>query len=188
ARPVGDADAGAAMYGVCSACHGPQGEGNQALNAPKIAGMEPWYLQRQIELYQQGVRGADPRDLFGMQMAPMARTLANETVLADVAAYVAALPDTPAAQTIIGDAERGRRLYATCSVCHGRNGEGAWGTNAPRLAGMSDWYLVRQLENFRQDIRGAHVQDFYGAQMGMMADSLRDEQAMNDLIAYINTF
>jgi cytochrome c oxidase subunit 2 len=59
--------------------------------------------------------------------------------------------------------------------------------NAPRAAGMSDWYLARQLENFREGIRGSHSSDFYGFQMGLMAGTARDEQAINDLVAYINT-
>ena len=70
---------------------------------------------------------------------------------------------------------------------HGPAGEGRWGTNAPRLAGMSDWYLVRQLTNFRERIRGGHETDIYGDQMYMIAASLRDEAAINDVVAYINT-
>ena len=52
-----DAAAGKAPYAVCAACHGQQGEGNMAMNAPKIAGMEGWYVRRQIEAFQQGLRG-----------------------------------------------------------------------------------------------------------------------------------
>jgi cytochrome c oxidase subunit 2 len=52
---------------------------------------------------------------------------------------------------------------------------------------MSDWYLKRQLENFQQEIRGQHPNDFYGFQMGLMARTLYGEQEVNDLIAYINT-
>lgn len=59
--------------------------------------------------------------------------------------------------------------------------------NAPRVAGMTDWYIKSQLNNFKQDIRGAHLQDFDGKQMGYMADTLHDEQAINDLVAYINS-
>ena len=55
------------------------------------------------------------------------------------------------------------------------------------MAGMSDWYLAAQLRGFREEWRGEHPQDFYGMQMGFMAKSLHDEQAINDLIAYINT-
>ena len=36
------------------------------------------------------------------------------------------------------------------------------------MAGMTDWYLVRQLQNFKNDVRGSHVSDFYGMQMGFM--------------------
>jgi hypothetical protein len=53
---------------------------------------------------------------------------------------------------------------------------------------MSDWYLARQLKNFRSGIRGAHEQDFYGAQMAAMARVLIDERAPDDIVAYINTF
>ena len=59
--------------------------------------------------------------------------------------------------------------------------------NAPRMAGMTDWYLARQIENFKEGIRGAHPTDFYGFQMSLMAKTLHDEQAVNDLVAYINT-
>ena len=186
-RPVGNAAAGSATYGICAACHGQQGEGNIALNAPKIAGLDPWYFRRQIANYQAGVRGADPRDLFGMQMAPMSRTLANTEAVENVMAHIATLPDNAAEPTIIGDVERGRRTYQTCAVCHGNDGMGRWGTNAPRLAGMSDWFLTRQIANFRDRIRGGHEEDVYGDQMYMMAASLQSEEAIYDVVAYINT-
>jgi len=185
--PRGDPAAGQAAYAVCTACHGAQGEGNPALNAPKIAGQEPWYVKRQIRMYQQRMRGSDERDVFGMQMAPMASTLATEQMLADVAAYIETLPDEPAEDTVFGDPVRGRKLYATCAECHGRDGQGNWSTNAPRLAGMSDWYLRRQLQYFRDGVRGAHPDDLYGLQMAMMAASLRDDRAIDDVVAYINT-
>jgi cytochrome c oxidase subunit 2 len=52
---------------------------------------------------------------------------------------------------------------------------------------MTDWYMARQLQNFKDDVRGSHLQDFYGKQMGFMGRILQDEQAINDVIAYINT-
>ena len=187
ARPVGNATAGAATYGVCAACHGAQGEGNQQLNAPKLAGSSGWYIRRQIGNYQNGLRGADSRDIYGAQMAPMSRTLASPALLENVIAYIETLPDVAPETTISGDVEHGSKLYMSCAVCHGDNGEGRWNTNAPRLAGMSDWYLANQLANFKQRIRGGHADDVYGDQMYMLASSLRDDQAINDVIAYINT-
>ena len=61
-------------------------------------------------------------------------------------------------------------------------------TNAPRLKGMSDWYMVTQLKNFKQGIRGAHAKDMYGPQMASMAAMLTDDRAIDDVVAYINTF
>ena len=76
----------------------------------------------------------------------------------------------------------------TCAACHGADGRGIAATNAPRLKGMSDWYLVTQLKNFRDGVRGGHPQDLYGAQMALMAAMLTDDRAIDDLAAYISTF
>ena len=187
AIPAGDAGVGQAQYAVCAACHGAQGEGNLALNAPKLTGQEGWYIRNQIRAYQSGMRGAHADDVYGQQMAPMAGTLPDDAAINNVVAYLDSLPDTPAEATVTGDAERGEDLYRTCGSCHGKEAEGIWALNAPRMAGMNDWYLVRQLENFKTGVRGAHREDFYGQQMGMMARLLADEQAINDLVAYINT-
>jgi len=181
------AAAGQALYAVCSACHGPQGQGNVALNAPRIGGQEGWYLARQLQHFKQGVRGASDQDVYAKQMIPMAATLPDEAAIRNVAAYISSLPDERSKATLAGDAERGKSLYATCAACHGTAAQGIWSTNAPRLAGMSDWYLARQLHNFQQGIRGGHPQDFYGAQMGMMAKVLPDDRAINDVLAYIHT-
>ncbi len=67
-------------------------------------------------------------------------------------------------------------------------GAGRMATNAPRLKGMSDWYMVTQLKNFQQGARGAHPKDPYGSQMAALAAILTDERQINDLVAYINTF
>jgi cytochrome c oxidase subunit 2 len=187
AAPVGDEARGAATYAVCAACHGTEGQGNVTLNAPKLAGQSTWYLSRQIHAFNNGFRGATPDDLYGMQMAPQARILATPGAIADVMAYIETLPDEPAEQTIVGDAERGRESYTTCALCHGASGEGNWSTNAPRLAGIDDWYLKRQLENFRAQVRGGHPEDIYGDQMYMLAGMLKNDKAIDDVIAYIAT-
>ena len=186
AAPVGNATRGQALYGVCSACHGQRGEGNVALNAPKLAGQDGWYIERQISHFQRGFRGGEG-DTYGAQMAPMARTLATPQSIADVVAYIATLDDQPSEHTISGDAADGRRYWQTCGLCHGAAGEGNWDTNAPRLAGMNDWYLKRQLENFRAQIRGGHPEDIYGDQMFMLASILKDENAVDNVVTYINS-
>ncbi|TDJ47984.1 MAG: c-type cytochrome [Gammaproteobacteria bacterium] len=184
---AGDAAAGQAQYAVCAACHGMQGEGNQTMNAPKLAGLNGWYLRKQIENYQAGIRGTHKDDIYGRQMQPMAATLVTAAAINNVIAYIETLPDNPAPATISGDVTRGQRLYRNCGACHGARGQGVWSVAAPRQAGMSDWYLVAQLKNFQQGIRGTHPDDGFGWQMGLMAEILHDDQAIDDVVAYINT-
>lgn len=184
---AGTAAAGQALYAVCGSCHGQQGEGNPALNAPSLAGQGEWYIRRQLNYFKQGVRGADSNDTYGQQMAPMAAVLANDAAVSDVAAYIASLPRATAAATIEGNAGRGQEFFVTCGTCHGRQGEGNYALNAPRLAGQEDWYLKRQIENFQAGLRGAHPDDEFGVQMMLMANMLKDDAAIADVIAYINT-
>jgi cytochrome c oxidase subunit 2 len=189
AQVAGDAAAGQSLYAVCAACHGLQAEGNPALNAPKLSGQGDWYLKRQLQYFKNGARGTHEKDVFGKMMAPMAATLANDAAIDNVVAYIKTLPDNPAPTTVPKNTTNGQKLYVTiCGACHGADGRGMQATNAPRLKGMSDWYLVTQLKNFQQGIRGAHPKDMYGPQMASMAAILTDDQATNDLVAYIDTF
>lgn len=185
--PAGDAVAGKANYATCAACHGQQGEGNVAMNAPRLAGLPEWYIARQLNHYKQGIRGAHEDDTFGKQMAPMANMLANDTSVRNVTAYINTLAPKAPASTIDGNPEKGAAHYVSCGACHGAKGQGNHALQAPRLAGQNDWYLKRQLENFRNGVRGAHKQDTYGHQMVLMARSLRDEQSIDDLLAYLNS-
>lgn len=187
AEPEGDATLGQSLYAACAACHGMQGEGNPVLNAPKLSGQEDWYLKRQLRNYKLGRRGTDPADISGLQMAAMANTLPDAAAVNNVVAYIQSLPDEPAPATVTGDVARGKSLYLTCAACHGRDGMGVWTVSAPRQAGMSDWYLASQLRNFKSGLRGAHPQDGYGEQMATMAMMLLDDQAVDDVVAYINT-
>ena len=187
ARAPGDAAAGQSLYAVCAACHGAKGEGNPALNAPKLSGQSAWYLKRELHNFKNGARGTNAKDVFGKMMAPMAATLADDVAIDNVVAYIRTMPDTPAPHTITANAGNGQRIYETCAVCHGANGRGIQATNAPRLEGMSDWYLVTQLKNFQQGTRGNHPKDAYGPQMALLAAILTDDGQINDVAAYINT-
>lgn len=91
AMAAGDVEKGKALYATCGACHGPNAEGMEALNAPKLAGQEEWYIIRQLENFKNGVRGTNPKDTYGMQMAPMAQVLPTPEAMADVAAYIKSL-------------------------------------------------------------------------------------------------
>ena len=184
AAAAGDVAAGQAAYAVCSTCHGPQGQGNPQLNAPKLAGQAGWYLARQLHDFKLGMRDKEP---YGQQMDAFAATLADDTAIRNVVAYINSLPDMRPQETVSGNPAKGSKHYETCAYCHGSGGQGVWSTNAPRLSHMSDWYMKRQLQNFKQGVRGSHPQDFSGAQMAAMAKSLADEQAINDVLTHIDS-
>ncbi|MDQ3232088.1 MAG: c-type cytochrome [Pseudobdellovibrionaceae bacterium] len=178
---------GERVYKLCTYCHGDQGEGRQDLAAPAIAGLPDWYLKAQLTKFYEGVRGSHPRDLGGLRMRPMARTLfSNQNDIEAVSKYVSALPRPQVAATVKGRAIKGQAAYQVCVSCHGEAGMGNQALNAPPLAGMSDWYMVTQLHNFKAGIRaGDPVKDPTGATMRPMAATLTPE-GMNDVVAYIN--
>jgi cytochrome c oxidase subunit 2 len=75
-------------HGKCGACHGGAAEGNPALKAPRLAGLDATYIKRQFVNFRDGMRGAHPQDTPGRQMAMMARTLPTERDLDDVVAFI----------------------------------------------------------------------------------------------------
>ncbi len=186
---AGDASIGKGLFPVCTACHGPTGLGNQAMNAPKLAGQEAWYIVKQMQLFQNNARGSAPGDMHGMQMAAMAKgpQLDDEASLQNLAAYIATFPDEYPAPTVSGDVAAGKALYLVCAACHGANAEGIEAVAGPRLAGQNDWYMVSQIKKFKQGQRGYHNMDHGGRQMRPMVTTLVDDQAINDVVAYIAT-
>ncbi len=113
------------------------------MHAPRLTGQGDWYLRQQIKYFKQGVRGAHKDDTHGKTMAPMAATLVDDAAIDNVVAYIATLPDSPAPATSANATARGKAQYAAaCSACHGARGQGIQAMNAPRIAGLGDWYLV----------------------------------------------
>ncbi len=82
---AGDAAAGKTIYMQCQACHGANGEGNEMLKAPKVAGQFAWYVESALKKFKSGERGAGDPDAAGM--IPFA-TMLNDKQMADVAAYI----------------------------------------------------------------------------------------------------
>lgn len=184
---AGDLAAGEASFQICKTCHGQQGEGSIALNGPAIAGLQGWYLERQLNHYKSGVRGSDAKDIYGSQMRPMSMTLADDSAVKSVVAYIKTLP-TPAPKTTVGgDAAKGKPLYVVCATCHGQKAEGMLPLNAPALNTQHDWYLVRQIKAFKSGIRGKHPKDIYGQQMVPMSMTLGDDEAIKNVVAYITS-
>jgi cytochrome c553 len=170
----------------CTTCHGVEGLGNIAIEAPRLAGMEAWYLKRQLENFRAGIRGTHGEDLQGNAMRPMAAKLSDESI-ADIVDWIGDWEYVPAEATIEGNVRQGRTAFQACAACHGANAQGNEALGAPALAGQNDWYLLTQLRNFRAGFRGSHQEDTFGSQMVTMSKTLRDDQAVINVVSYINT-
>lgn len=170
----------------CTVCHGVQLRGNPVIQAPRLNGLSGWYVEHQLLAFKRGWRGTHEKDLYGMEMQPMAAAL-SEAGIGEAVRYVTAVSSEAPPATVEADAEKGRTLYASCIPCHGNDGHGNETVRGPALAGQSDWYLVRQLMNFREGVRGAHPDDTDGARMRAAASLLKDDEDVKNVVAYINS-
>ena len=183
------AERGRMVFNTCIPCHGAHAGGSASLHAPSIAGLPEWYLVRELQNFQHDVRGANPDDMEGHRMRPMARTLYRPGDLEAVAKYVSSMPAMRTPLTMpMGDHMNGQARYTSvCATCHGQDGLGNQATGAPRLAGQWDWYLYMELQKFHSGMRGTHPDDTFGAQMRAMSMTLEDSTAMKNVVAYIKT-
>lgn len=159
---------------ACMTCHGLDGAGNAGAGFPRLAGLNPSYLAKQIADYKNGSR-TNP------VMKPFAMALTDEEA-ADVAAYYAA-QQAPAAPPAADPSvlKQGERLalngdwdknVPACESCHGPGGRGV-GAGFPALAGQHSGYITAQFRDWRT---GARTNDPIGL-MKAVADRLSAEQA-----------
>ncbi len=204
---------GEELWDVCSFCHGVQGQGGPALDAPALAGMEAWYVERQLHNFRNRVRGTHYDDVPGVQMSIVSGMVRNEATIKNIAAYIESMePGAPPELANNGEpagtarpfiwrskyaalehpeepsVEAGKAIYTgACAACHGLDGRGGEALGAPNLTDQADWYMERQLQYFRDGLRGADPSDSFGAQMAIFAKTLADEQAIADVVAYISS-
>lgn len=180
---------GAAIWqGQCAACHGLAGEGNRGLGAPALTQLSAEYITRQMNHFVSGARGAHSDDNAGKRMALSVANLAEADIAGLAVLITTQLVPAQPLSTMDGNADRGKDYYTNiCSACHGGNAHGNDALGAPALAGMNDWYLKSSYESYLEGHRGAHPDDFYGAQMARLAPVLANSDDINDVIAHIAT-
>lgn len=133
---------------ACFSCHGQQGQGD-GVTAPRLAGLDAGYLQKQLDDYAADLR----HDTI---MTPIAKRLDHDDRRA-VAAYYAAMPTQAPTRAALpapslylsGDAARG---VVACAACHGGEGQGVGPAN-PALAGQPKAYTADQLTRWRESKR-----------------------------------
>ena len=82
--------------------------------------------------------------------------------------------------------DSGHKLYMSkCGACHGGQGWGNEALYTPRLTIIGDSYLIRQVKNFQNGLRGAHQDAQFGKQMAMMAKVVTEDELF-DIAAFLN--
>lgn len=157
-------DAGATN--ACIVCHGIEGEGDGKLT-PRLAGLDPGYSVRQLELYEAGQRRHAEMEAIAARLSWDARN-AVASYYADMEAPLGQAANAPtcttAARQLVFSGDPTRSLPA-CTACHGRDLAGA-GAGGPPLAWQTTAYNESQLRAWRSGKR-------YGDPQGAMGEVSR---------------
>jgi cytochrome c553 len=119
-------------------------------------------------IWRRRAAGAAPR-LYGLPMTGIRHRLAAVVATACLIAF--GMPKADAA----GSVTAGRQKALMCQTCHGLDGK-AKIPEAPNLAGQSEIYLAKALNDYRS---GARKNDM----MSLVAPALKDKD-IDDLAAY----
>jgi cytochrome c553 len=179
AQTVDKAKARAIVDRLCVACHGVDGNSPQPAH-PKLAGLQPEYLLKQLRDYKKGARKSEV-------MEPMVKELAEDD-MASLAAYYAEQKPKPGEARDAKLVDAGRKLYndgipdvglPSCSGCHYPDGMGT--PRFPRVAGQHAEYTYQQLKDFASGKR----ENDRGLAMQSVANRMNDQQmkAVSEYVA-----
>ncbi len=77
-------------------------------------------------------------------------------------------------QVMAGDLARGKEINKTCSLCHGKYGQGTPGGISPRLAGLPKYYLVKAIKEYREGKRVNLLMDTTSGIKSMTDEDIED--------------
>lgn len=185
AAAPGDIERGASKAGVCTACHGLDGNSADPQN-PKLAGQHERYIARQLALFKTGERMSPVMMPFAAPLSPqdmrdIGAFYASQSPLPGVADE-SPVTDGPYAGTPFhklgerlwrgGDIDRG---VPACMACHGPTGSGNPGPAYPRIASQHAGYSATQLRAFREGLVWGNG-DYANAIMAEVAKDLTDSE------------
>ena len=165
---------------ACFTCHGLQGQGDGNA-APRLAGLDAGYLQKQMEDYASGLRQDDA-------MTRIAKALDQKGRRA-VAAYYAGLsvpaaspPPSIPAPAIYSQGDPSRGVVA-CAACHGDQGQGTGRGGNPQIAGQPFAYTLEQIDRWksgerRNDPRGVTLDN--GARQVRLVDAAGQDKGRGE--------
>ncbi|MCW8945304.1 MAG: c-type cytochrome [Sedimenticola sp.] len=187
AAPAAPSDPGEALYTSkgCTACHGAEGRAPIMPSYPKVASLPEPYIVNQLKDIKSGARSngqsAAMKGIMAAvseeEMKVMATWLSAlpRVAAAPAAAPVAAAP-APAAPAAAPApaADPGAALYTSkgCAACHGAEGKTPIMTTYPKVAALSEPYILNQLKDIKS---GARNNGQTAAMKGLMAAVSEDD-------------
>lgn len=174
--------AGEGLYRrYCSLCHGRDGEGYAADDAPMLANQE-WLRTATDDFMRAAIVDGRPGTAMSAWSQRHGGPL-NDVQIAAIMAYIRSWQRSPRANVdqieVVGDPARGRLLYLVkCARCHGPRGEGI---DAPMLANEN--LLATASDGF---IQYAIAHGRTGTRMPAFADELQPQQ-IDDVVAYVRS-
>ena len=142
-----DAKNGEKLSQTCLGCHGAPGLRNPGpvYAIPMIGGQHAEYIVSALKAYKDKSRSHKT-------MQAQASNLSDEN-MADIAAFFAGMDGNSRPSLVnAAKAKAGEKLSASCSVCHGKTGDGDQ-TSFPKLAGQYESYLIHSLKDYRSNER-----------------------------------
>ncbi len=155
---------------LCGGCHNPDGNSVIPEN-PKLSGLHPKYLARQLDDFKAGKRTNPVMD----SIIPMV----DESEFKALAKYFSEQKRLPGASDKPDLVAKGQQIYSegvmatavpACGGCHGEDGSG--NDKFPRIGGQGNTYIINQLTNFKT---GARTND-PKAVMRTVAKRMTDEE------------
>jgi len=185
----GDATAGSAKAGTCTACHGLNGNSTNP-EWPVLAGQNANYLKQQIAAFRDGRRKNE-------LMLPMVQSLTDADI-ADLAAFFSTQTPTGSesdpsywkAGEKLYRAGDGARGIPACAACHGPVGRGNPAAGYPALQAQHAVYTIKQLGDYAAasrygtDESGKSLATANAHMMNLIATLLSAEDR-RDLASYI---
>lgn len=172
-----DLQHGEALYlRHCVPCHGERAWGDGPREIPALAGQREAYLSEQLMRFASGERPGSEMHGPAMHDTLRAADLNRSAAIRDLAAYLTRAPAAPQAERGRGRSlAAGKSVYlSACVGCHGEDGAGAAGGQAPRIGGQHYRYVLSRLREFGSAHRGS-VQP--------VALSAEEQQALADYIS-----
>jgi cytochrome c553 len=141
---------GAEIYPLCATCHMPSGWGKRDGTFPVIAGQHPNVILKQLSDIRS--RKRENPTMFPFSDS---KTIGGVQAMADVAAYISAMPADPHPGQGPGkDLAEGIKIYQQeCALCHGPLGEGDNDKLYPRIRGQHFGYLMREIRFIKDGFR-----------------------------------